>query len=109
VPAYHAEAASDVPYLDVAAVKNNDGKTLTLFMVNRHPDEAISLRVELSGFAAKVIAEDVTIADGDLGATNSAKKPDRVAPEIGRGVALADGVLKGRLAPRSYHVLRVTI
>jgi len=109
VPTYDADAAADVPYLDVAAVKNEDGKTITFFLVNRHPDEAMSLSVDLAGFAAKAVGEHLTIADPDLAATNTAKKPDRIKPKKGRGIALQDGGLKGRLGPRSYHVVRVTI
>ncbi len=109
VATYDADAAADVPYLDVAAVRNEGGKTITLFMVNRHPDETITLDVSLAGFAAKAVAEHITIADSDLLAANTAVAPNRVKPKKGRGVALQDGALKGRLAPRSYHVLRVTI
>lgn len=109
VPTYDADAAAEVPYLDVGAVKNDDGKTITFFLVNRHPDEAMSLSVDLAGFTAKAIGEHVTIADADLTATNTAKKPDRIKPKKGRGIALQDGALKGRLAPRSYHVVRVAI
>ena len=77
--------------------------------MNRHPDEAISLNVSMAGFAAKAVGEHITIADSDLRATNTAAAPERVKPKKGRGIALQDGALKGRLAPRSYHVLRVTI
>ena len=44
VPTYDAKVADDVPYLDVAAVRSPDGKTVAFFMVNRHPDEALADR-----------------------------------------------------------------
>ena len=109
VPTYDADAADDVPYLDVAAVRNDDGKTLTFFIVNRHPDETMTLDISLAGFAAKAIGEHIMIAEPDLRATNTAAAPDRVKPKKGRGIVLQDGALKGRLAPRSYHVLRIAI
>ena len=61
VPTYDAQVADDVPYLDISAVKN-DGKTLTFFAVNRHPDEAMTVNVNLAGFTPKSVVEHMTIA-----------------------------------------------
>jgi alpha-N-arabinofuranosidase len=108
-PTYDAAVADDVPYLDVAAVKNDGGKTLTFFVVNRHPDEALTVDMGLAGFKPKAIVEHVTIAHPDLRATNTAKAPNRIAPAKGRGIGLRDGAIKGRVPPRSYHMIRVSI
>jgi len=108
VPKYDAKAADDVPYLDVAAVRN-DAHTVTFFMVNRHPDEALAVDIDLAGFTPTGIAEHVTMDDPDLQATNTANAPDRVVPKRGQGVAVRDGALRGDLPPRSYHVLRVSV
>ena len=109
VPTYDAKVADDVPYLDVAAVRSADEKTLTFFIVNRHPDEDMTIDFDLAGFAPKSVAEHVAIAHQDLRATNTAKAPNRVAPQKGKGAALRDGALKAKLPPRSYHVIRVKI
>jgi alpha-N-arabinofuranosidase len=109
VPTYDAKVADDVPYLDVAAVRSPDEKSLTFFMVNRHPKEDINLDVAMAGFAPKALSEHVTIANSDLRATNTARHPNRVAPAKGKGLSLRDGAIKGKLAPRSYHVVRVTL
>ena len=108
-PTYSAKVAEDVPYLDVAAVKNVGGKTLTLFIVNRHPDEDISIDVSMAGFKPTAVERHMTIAHPDLRATNTAKAQNSVAPARGKGVALHDGALKGMLPPRSYHLIRVSI
>ncbi len=108
VPAYDSKVADDVPYLDIAAVKNA-GKTLTFFVVNRHPDEAMAVDLSLSGFKPKAIVEHHTIVHRDLRATNTAKAPNRVVPTKGRGIGLRDGAIRGKLPPRSYHVIRVAI
>jgi alpha-N-arabinofuranosidase len=108
VPTYDAKAADDVPYLDVAAVRN-DPHMVTFFLVNRHPDEAMAVDIDLAGFAPTGVAEHVTMEDADLQAINTAKAPDRVVPKRGKGLGLRDGAVKGRLAPRSYHVLRVSV
>jgi alpha-N-arabinofuranosidase len=108
-PMYDAQVADDVPYLDVSAVRAHDGKTLTLFVVNRHQTEAISVDFDLAGFDAKSIAQHITIENKDLKATNTAKNPGRVAPSKGKGVGVRDGAVKGKLPPRSYHMIRVAI
>jgi alpha-N-arabinofuranosidase len=108
-PTYDAKVADDVPYLDAAAVRSPDGKTIAFFIVNRHPDEDMAIDIGLAGFAPKAIAEHVVIQHADLHATNTAQEPDRVAPAKGTGVAVADGAVKGKLPPRSYHVIRVSV
>ena len=107
VPTYDAKAADDVPYLDVAAVRN--GKTVTFFLVNRHPDDAMTIDIAMAGLPPKALVEHVAIAHPDLQAVNTAKAPDRVIPKPGRGVMVKDGAVKGRLPPRSYHMVRVAI
>src|SRR5262249_12677039 len=90
VPAYDAKVADDVPYLDVGAVRSQDGGTVSFFMVNRHPDEALAVDIDMAGFAPKEIAEHVVIAHPDLKATNTATQPDRVSPRKGEGISVAD-------------------
>jgi alpha-N-arabinofuranosidase len=109
VPTYDARIADDVPYLDASAVLSTDGKTVAFFLVNRHPDEAMEIDVDLAGFTVSGVAEHVVIAHPDLAATNTAAAPDRVQPQVGKGVSVSDGKVKGSLPARSYHVLRVTV
>ena len=109
VPTYDAKVADDVPYLDVAAVRNSDDKTLTFFVVNRHPDEDMTLDVAMAGFEASAIVEHIVIANPDLQATNTAKAQNRVVPAKGKGLSIRDGAIRGKLPPRSYHVIRVRI
>ena len=108
-PTYDAKVADDVPYLDIAAVKNADGKTLTFFAVNRHPDEALTVDVALAGFKPKAIVDHMTIAHPDLQTINTAKKPDAVVPKKGKGASVTDAGLRCRLPPKSYHMIRVGI
>jgi alpha-N-arabinofuranosidase len=108
-PTYDAQVADDVPYLDVSAVRASDGRTLTLFMVNRHPSEAMTIDLDLAGFDASGIARHITMASGDLQAANTARHQDRVVPAKGKGVGVRDGAVKGKLPPQSYHVIQVAI
>ena len=109
VSTYDSKVADDVPYLDVAAVLSPAGKSVAFFMVNRHPDQAMEIDIGMSGFAPKEIAEHAVIAHPDLQATNTATDQERVNPQKGSGVALADGAVKGSLPARSYHMVRVSV
>jgi alpha-N-arabinofuranosidase len=109
VPTYDAQVADDVPYLDIAAVEKSDGKTLTFFAVNRHPDEVMTVDIGAAGFSPSAIAEHITIASPDLQAVNTAKAPKTVTPKRGSGASVKDGAIRCRLPPRSYHVIRVSI
>ncbi|MEX2319403.1 MAG: alpha-L-arabinofuranosidase C-terminal domain-containing protein, partial [Bauldia sp.] len=109
VPTYDAKVADDVPWLDASAVKNTDGKTITFFLINRHPKEALDLDIGMAGFKAKGIAEHIVMAHRDLKATNTARQPNRVVPAKGKGLSIRDGAVKGKLPPRSYSVVRVKL
>jgi alpha-N-arabinofuranosidase len=69
----------------------------------------LTVDIDLAGFTPTGVTEHVTMDDPDLQAINTANAPDRVVPRRGKGLALRDGAVKGRLAPRSYHVLRVGV
>jgi len=92
------------PLLDVAATRDEGRGRLTLSVVNRSPDEAITARIELLGLAAQgEVQLDVLAADP--GAVNSFEAPDAVTP---RGETLVAGPdrLVHAFPPASHTVLR---
>lgn len=110
-PRYDAEAAQDVNYLDIAAVLAPDGASLTVFAVNRSPDEAMELDLALGGFGnARLIEHQVIGGDGTgPRVANTAQEPDRIRPRKGTGMGVADGGLRGELPAFSYHLLRLAL
>ena len=109
-PRYDAKAAADVPYVDVAAVLDRAGKTISLFIIAKHPDEETELSVDLAGFPAARPVEHTLIHHSDLMAVNSADKPDEVTPQSLSGtVRVESGRLQCRLRPRSYNLIRLAV
>ncbi|MAM62950.1 alpha-N-arabinofuranosidase [Maritimibacter sp. UBA3975] len=104
-PGYDSQTASDVPYLDLSAVVGEDG-VLTVFCVNRHESEAVSLAMSLEGLSQSKVVMDKVIAGHELDATNG---PDGgpVAPVDGNGAAVNDGRLTAELPPLSYRMIRL--
>jgi alpha-N-arabinofuranosidase len=69
-----------VPFLDVTATASKNGKTVTLFVVNRSLSQDITTDISLPG-AKKQQAEAVTMQSGNLFARNSEEHPDTLVPE----------------------------
>jgi alpha-N-arabinofuranosidase len=105
-PTYDVDGEGAVPVLEATAILAAGGGALTLFAVNRSaaplPVEAV-LR-ELDGAE---VAEHIVLADDDLGAGNTAGRPDRVAPRQATGAAVRNGRLHVQLPPRSWNIVRL--
>ena len=78
-PSYDCAVASDVRYLDAAAVDNGDGM-VTVFLVNRHLGEAMELDMPVTGFGKLTLAKHLTIGGegADLRTANTPDDPDRI-------------------------------
>jgi len=68
----------EIPYLDVSAALSPDGRTLTLGVVNRHPDAAIDAEVRLVGARAGAAGTAEELSGPDITARNSFEQPDLV-------------------------------
>lgn len=71
---------ASVPYLDVTAALSQDGKTLTLFCVNRSLDTDIPTTIRLHDFAAAPTAIVQTLSSSALTEGNDEVSPNRVIP-----------------------------
>jgi len=108
-PAYDADVAAGVPYLDIAGVHDGDAGTLTFFAINRNGEEPLATTISLEGFGAAKSVEHTLIKHDDLEARNTRDAPDTVAPRKGDGARLEDGRLKLDLPPYSYSMIRVSL
>ena len=78
-PCYDCADYHGVPYLDAAAVQGNDG-TVTVFCVNRHPEEAFALQLEAHAFGGLKLQEHIVLHHDDVKAVNTAANPENVVP-----------------------------
>jgi alpha-N-arabinofuranosidase len=108
-PAYDAEVADKVPYLDISGVHDEEGGTLTFFAVNRHGGEALDAEIGLQGFGAASILECQGMASADLEAANTLKNPNAVTPRKGARASIDGNALAIQLPPHSYHMIRLCI
>ncbi|MFV0360068.1 alpha-N-arabinofuranosidase [Tropicimonas sp.] len=110
-PRYDEEVAQDVPYLDIAAVLAKDGKSLTVFAVNRNPDEAMEIDIALNGFeGARLIDHQVLGGNAaEARIANTSREPGRIAPQAGSRLGVSDGALTGELPAFSYNMVRLAL
>jgi alpha-N-arabinofuranosidase len=71
---------ASVPYLDVMAALSEDGKTLTLFCVNRSLTTDIPAKINLHDFPAAATAALQTLRSHSLADVNDEVSPTRVKP-----------------------------
>ncbi|WMT87647.1 alpha-N-arabinofuranosidase [Pelagibacterium sp. 26DY04] len=98
---------SGVAYADVSAVHNQEEGAVTVFAVNRHPDEMVDFSVELQGFGDMRVIDHQVMTHGDLNAVNTSAKPDEVAPRKGEGASVSGDTLSVSLPPYSYQMVRL--
>ena len=94
---------SDVPVVDAAAVRGDDG-SLTIFAVNRDLQEDAALTLDLRSFGAFQKAEHSVLHHDDVKAVNTELNPDNVAP---RQADLKPDAKEGLLPAASWNVIRL--
>jgi alpha-N-arabinofuranosidase len=104
VEAYYPLPA--VPYLKLAAV--HDDKALTLFCLNRHLQQPMTVEVDANGFAGLKVATARQLCDQDLTALNTRDKPDRIKPAPLQDIEMKGARLRAMLAPASWNVIRLS-
>jgi alpha-N-arabinofuranosidase len=100
---------SDVPYLKLAAVHDEQAGALTVFALNRSLTEEMPLRVTTTGFSMLVVDQALQLHDADLEAINTKANPDRVKPSALSGVLAQGGALTATLRPASWNVIRAKV
>jgi alpha-N-arabinofuranosidase len=96
-----------VPYVTLAAVHDEEAGTLTLFVLNRHLDEDISLGMTAGGFTDLRIEQAQQMWHHDLVATNTKQAPDQVKPVPLTDLAISGHGLRATLKPASWNVIRM--
>ncbi|MBB6479924.1 alpha-N-arabinofuranosidase [Spirochaeta isovalerica] len=104
-PSYKNEKYGDIPYLDVAAVHNEETGVLALFVINRNRESAVSLDFQLDGFEEFRLDEHKVMVHEDNKAVNSKDDRDNVVPRDGSGIAYEKGQISGEVLPLSWNCI----
>ncbi|GEN55946.1 intracellular exo-alpha-(1-_5)-L-arabinofuranosidase 1 [Halolactibacillus alkaliphilus] len=106
VPKYDARDFTDVPYLDAAAVHNEETGELTIFIVNKHLSEAMPLEVDLRSFTGYSLVEHIELYHEDVKAVNTMTH-EAVKPQLNTFTTCELGHLSAQLKQTSWNVIRL--
>lgn len=94
-----------IPFVDTSAMIAEDGKTLYLYMVNRHDEEYTYVQTSFKNF--KPVAGSVeTIAGESIEDKNTLENPHKVLIEDGH-VKVENGKVVLELKPHSVNVVKI--
>ena len=94
----------EVRVLDSVATYDADEGRVAVFVVNRHPSEAVSFSTDLRAFGTATLVEATELCDEDLFAVNTAEDPDRVTPQPHRSAQVVGTTLEATLPPASWSM-----
>ena len=103
---YDTDFASNVSYLDIAGVHNDQDDTLAFFLVNRHENETIAVDLSLEGFTQDTVLMDKVIGGHALDAVNG-PEGESVGLVDGEGTTITGGHLCLDMPPLSYRMVRL--
>lgn len=106
-PKYDSREYTDVPYLDSAAVWNEETGEVTIFAINRHLQESMQLECSLQGFEEYRALEHIVLTGNDMLAVNTVAKPDTVKPAAAALPEMDGGKLCASLPKSSWNVIRL--
>ena len=98
-----------VPYLKLSAVHDDKAGTLTLFALNRHLKDDMTVEFITKCFSKLAVAKAHQLHDKDLKALNTAKKPNRIKPLPLRDIKIQNGGLRATLRPASWNVIQMKV
>ena len=106
---YDADVADNVPFIDISGVHNEAEGTVTFFAINRHGTESLDVEIGLNGFGKASIIDHQVITHASLAAVNTEKDQSNVTPKKGSGAVIEDGLVKAKLPPYSYQMIRIKV
>ncbi|MGZ6266687.1 MAG: alpha-N-arabinofuranosidase [Candidatus Limnocylindrales bacterium] len=105
-PSTETSKYGEVAAVDAVATLDGDNR-LALFAVNRHPEDAIELAIDLGAEASLSLVEELVVSDPDPHAVNTREAPDRVIPRPGGSARVRGGKLTASLPPASWTMVRL--
>jgi alpha-N-arabinofuranosidase len=104
-PVTHDAELGPVSALEAVGVLDPDGRTLTVFAVNRSP-EPLAVHGQGMDLTRFQVVEHVTLGHPDLKAANTLEQPDAVMPRADGDAVVRDGTLSATLRRYSWNVIR---
>ena len=98
----------EVDTVDATATWDEESGALAVFLVNRHPTDAVEVTIDLRAFSGCRVTECVRLEGADPSRTNTASDPHAVQPRTGDHPTPDGWRLVLRLAPVSWTAVALT-
>ena len=102
-PTYENSTHGTVAYADASAVMAENGQSVTLFVVNRSPDQPLELAAHFAGLEEFKLQAHTVLHHDDPKAVNDEANPHRVEPMEAAVKSQSEFIVLG---PLSWNVLR---
>ncbi|MEJ7837801.1 MAG: alpha-L-arabinofuranosidase C-terminal domain-containing protein, partial [Thermomicrobiales bacterium] len=106
-PTYDCADRSEVPYLEATATLDDGAGTMTIFAVNRHQTDELTIDADIRAFAGWSIVGHNVLEHPNGQAANTAERPDTVVPHDQGNASIEDTLLHATLPPMSWNVIRL--
>ncbi|WP_239615977.1 arabinosylfuranosidase ArfA [Cohnella mopanensis] len=103
---YDSKDFTDVPYLEAAAVYNDEADEVVVFAVNRSLDNGLELTCDVRSFEGYRIVEHIVLENPNLKAVNTAGA-EMVKPHNNGNAKLDGGIINAVLPKQSWNVIRM--
>ena len=107
-PVYDSKNYCNVPYVDSAAVWNEETGDITIFAVNKSFDEDIEFSCDLRQFGNISVNEHIVVAHDDLKAVNTEAEPYNVKPVYSDKDKCDGGICTMILSKQSWNVIKIS-
>ena len=87
-------------------VLNEERQEISVFCVNKHPDQSLHAEISLENFSGLSGLEHICLTGPDRYMTNTAQQPDRVVPQLLEPPKVSQTQSTVSLPPLSFNVLR---
>ncbi|WP_275980290.1 alpha-N-arabinofuranosidase [Halalkalibacter alkaliphilus] len=105
-PKYDSKDFTDVPYLDTVSVYNEESETVTIFAVNKHQTDVLSLDADVRSFEGYRVVEHIILEHDEVKATNQHNRTN-VVPHNNGDAKVDGGKLEANLPKLSWNVIRL--
>lgn len=105
-PTYNSIDFKNVPYVESSVILNDVNQEIVVFSVNRSQENEIPLKINLKEFNQLILIEATEICGYDAKFTTE-KNHDGMEIKKNNSFEVKDSVVKGRLKPLSWNMVRL--
>lgn len=97
----------EVPFIEAAAVHDEESGEVNVFLINRNWTNAIDVDLDVRGFDGYTLIEHIELQTDDLNAYNTHDQPRNIYPRSNADTKEENGIVQIRAKKLSFNVIRL--